>query len=301
MQPIFHDSPHPFLRSFFIFGISLIGFALAGAAAGALIDLLFYPGHGGFASILNTSPITDPNAWMPLMIFQACSAGFGFILCPFLYLKFGEKKSLAVFTGKISLPLLGLTVFIAVLFLFPLSVVVEWNEHMDFPDWMGAFKQWAVQAEESAHELTMFFTHFETPAHFLIGLTVIAVLPAIGEELLFRGFIQNYLWKAFRSPHAAIWATAFLFSAIHLQFFGFFPRMLLGALFGYLYWQSGSLWIPIVGHFTNNALNLVLLYLHQLSLIKFDPDSNPHLPAYAVMLPLTAFVFLLFRFKKLAS
>jgi hypothetical protein len=89
---------------------------------------------------------------------------------------------------------------------------------------------------------------------------MIAILPALGEELLFRGLIQHLISRWFRNSHVAIFGTAFLFSFIHFQFFGFVPRFLLGLYFGYLLFWSGSLWLPIVAHLINNGL--AVFYYH---------------------------------------
>jgi membrane protease YdiL (CAAX protease family) len=88
---------------------------------------------------------------------------------------------------------------------------------------------------------------------FIYNLLIMAVIPAIGEELLFRGVIQQQLHFRLKNPHMAIWITAMLFSAIHMQFYGFIPRMLLGAFFGYLMVWTQSLWVPVLAHFLNNA------------------------------------------------
>jgi membrane protease YdiL (CAAX protease family) len=90
---------------------------------------------------------------------------------------------------------------------------------------------------------------------------MIAVLPAVGEELLFRGVIQKLFSKITRSHHWGIWISAILFSALHLQFYGFIPRLLLGAMFGYLLVWSGSLWLPILAHFINNAAAVTALFM----------------------------------------
>ena len=87
---------------------------------------------------------------------------------------------------------------------------------------------------------------------------------------MFRGIVQRKFYIAFKNPHLAIWLSAFIFSAIHLQFYGFFPRMLLGAMFGYFYFWTGNLWVPILGHIFNNGLALILIHLVHLK--KVSPD-----------------------------
>jgi len=99
------------------------------------------------------------------------------------------------------------------------------------------------------------------PGEFLLNLLVIAVLPAIGEELLFRGIVQQQLQRALRRPAVAIWLTAIIFSAIHMQFAGFIPRLILGATLGYLFFWTKNLWMPILAHFATNAVQVIAQYV----------------------------------------
>jgi membrane protease YdiL (CAAX protease family) len=107
----------------------------------------------------------------------------------------------------------------------------------------------------------------------LLNLFVVAILPAIGEELIFRGAFQKLFSQLFKNKHIGIWLAAALFSAIHLQFYGFIPRMLLGAIFGYLLYWSGSLWVPIWAHFVNNAMGVTLSYLSQKGIVSEDIEN----------------------------
>lgn len=93
-----------------------------------------------------------------------------------------------------------------------------------------------------------------------LNLVFIAVVPALCEELFFRGFMLSNM-RRFMNVHVAIWLTAIVFSSLHGQIFGFMPRLLLGALFGYLVFWSGSLWPAVVAHFTNNAVAGIVAYL----------------------------------------
>ena len=93
----------------------------------------------------------------------------------------------------------------------------------------------------------------------LFNIFLIAFIPAMGEELFFRGALQGALrdWKGIKT---AIWITAIVFSAIHLQFYGFVPRMLLGAFFGYLIFWSNSIWPAVLAHFVNNVMAVIFYY-----------------------------------------
>jgi hypothetical protein len=107
----------------------------------------------------------------------------------------------------------------------------------------------------------------------VLNLFVLAVIPALGEELLFRGLLQKMFNELFKNKHIAILVTAAIFSAIHMQFYGFIPRMLLGALFGYLLVWSGSIWVPVLAHFFNNAMVVIFSYLSSKSLLPFDENT----------------------------
>ncbi len=109
-------------------------------------------------------------------------------------------------------------------------------------------------------------------------LAPIALIPAIGEELVFRGLIQPKIYKMSRNVHVAVWLTGFIFSFIHLQFYGLIPRMLLGVLFGYLYAWSGNLWYSILGHFINNGFTLIMYYLHQRQSVTINIEDTASVP-----------------------
>jgi membrane protease YdiL (CAAX protease family) len=107
---------------------------------------------------------------------------------------------------------------------------------------------------------------------------VVAVLAGVSEELLFRGVLQNIILKTTKNPHLAIWFTAFTFSFIHFQFYGFVPRMLLGALFGYLYFWTKSLWIPMFAHIVNNGFTLIMAYMNDMKMVKVDIEDTKSVP-----------------------
>ncbi|MFT7056681.1 MAG: membrane protease YdiL (CAAX protease family) [Roseivirga sp.] len=171
-----------------------------------------------------------------------------------------------------------LALFSTVAFILVNGYIIEWNANINLPEFMSGFEEWAKELEQSMAETTKLFTTFDSFGAFALAFIVVAVIPGIGEELLFRGLLQNSLHRWTRNTHIAIWASAFIFSAIHLQFYGLFPRMALGALFGYLYVWSGNLWYPIIAHIANNGISLTVAYLFQLEIIKVDPDDPETMP-----------------------
>ncbi len=178
-------------------------------------------------------------------------------------------------------PLHFLGIALAGMLLFPLiQTLAVWNQSWDIPGELGV---WARQAEENAQRLIAFLTQFDSFGVFLLGIFVMAVLPAVGEELLFRGLLQNQLKGLFGNRHVAVWLGALIFSAVHFQFYGFVGRALLGLWFGYLYERSGSLRWPIWAHFFHNGFTLLLLYLHQQGFITTDINQDDYPSIYSVI------------------
>ena len=154
---------------------------------------------------------------------------------------------------------------------------------MVFPEFLKGVEDWMRIQEEKLEEATIFLTTINNPLEFLTAMIVIAVIPAIGEELLFRGLIQNQVHSWTKNAHLAVWITGILFSAIHVQFYGFVPRMLLGVLFGYMYLWSGNLLYPMLAHFANNGFQIILLYLYSSKMTDFNIDTAETVP-WAVFL-----------------
>ena len=138
-----------------------------------------------------------------------------------------------------------------------INLLADWNSQIVFPESLRAFEQWAKQQEETAARLTERFLQADNIGILLINIGLMALLPALSEELSFRGTMQ----QIFGNGHAAIWATAIIFSAIHMQFYGFIPRMLMGAMFGYIFVWTENLWVPVLMHFTNNGLAVLVYYI----------------------------------------
>lgn len=152
-----------------------------------------------------------------------------------------------------------------------ISMLAEWNKGIELPSFLASMEEMMRQMEESAKEVTDQFLNTSSVGMMFVNLFVIALLPAVGEEMMFRGWLQRVLGKSV-NYHTAIWVSAFVFSAIHFQFYGFIPRMLIGAALGYLYCYTGSLWASIVAHFTNNAVAVISAFLVYNGYISINPD-----------------------------
>lgn len=298
LQPGLVSDRRPIVSLMLIVLMVFAGFTVIGPVLGYQIASFFY--EGNILEVLQ-DPVNAPDARNVLLIAQGIAAFVGLIIVPLAYLKFYErKKLLTFFKPVVSVPAaLILVPLIGINFLVAISPIAEWNETVNFPDFMGGFEQWARQQEDMAAKLTEVFTTFNSTGQFLSAFVIIAVLAGFGEELVFRGFFQNEFQRLTGNPHLAIWISAFLFSVIHLQFYGFLPRMLLGALFGYLYIWSRNLWVPMFAHFFHNGFTLVMLFLYQQKITEIDIDSNESAPFSTILLCAGITILLLYIFRRI--
>lgn len=181
-----------------------------------------------------------------------------------------------------------------------INLTAELNGQFQLPEYLKGLEHWMKNSEEKAMELTKTFLVMESPMDLLYNIILIGIVPAVGEELIFRGVVQQTISNGMRNHHVGIWVSAALFSAIHLQFYGFIPRMLLGAFFGYLLVISGSIWLPIFAHFLNNATAVILAYFVGIETMeeKLDKIGATQDTLIYSAVSLIVFVFLMRFFKK---
>ena len=209
----------------------------------------------------------------------------GMILLPLLYVFYIRKElNELIFKpswfqiGNFSLIALSVT-FVILPFL---GVITDWNKAITLPKSWESIELGMRVLEDKAAEMTKLIVICNSTGELLLVIFTVALLPAIGEELVFRGILQNGLIKAFGNKHVAVLISAAVFSFIHFQFFGFFPRMLLGIVLGYLYITSGNILVSMVMHFTNNAMAVIALNLHAQGKLGIDPDSSKDLPIISI-------------------
>ncbi len=176
---------------------------------------------------------------------------------------FGDKIARYLKINKVPKFILILLAIAILIALTPaMNFVVEWNEGISLPESLKGLEDWFKQMENDAKKMSEMFLAANSFSTYLSNVLVLALIPAIGEEFLFRGVLQKIFYKWSNKIHLSIWLSAFLFSAMHFQFYGFVPRMLLGALFGYMLFWSGNLWIPVIAHFFNNLLAVSVFYFN---------------------------------------
>lgn len=280
-----------------IFLVAMMGFVIVGPLIGILLASFYF--DGDIITMLSqlATPKNYPGIKTPFFIVQACATFIGLVFTPALYiLAFEKKNPLTIFKKQ---PLYSqsilLTCLVVIIFMIPNTFFIDWNANLSLPEFMKGFENWARQKEDLAAEATSLLTTFDSLNQFIFAFVVMAILAGVGEELVFRGMLQPELQRATGNIHAAIWISAILFSAIHVQFFGFIPRMLLGVLFGYLYYWSGNILIPMLAHFVNNGFSLIMVYLYQLGIVSIDMDAGePASPFLIVLFTLFTFGILLY-------
>lgn len=242
--------------------------------------------------------------YLPAQRILITAQQIGLFLVPALFMARIEGQQTRVFYGFKRPD--GALLFIVLLIMACTLPLLEWvtalNQKMAFPDALKGLEKWMKDAEAQAMETTKALLKMNHIGAFLVNIGMIALLPALAEELMFRGALQRALGRMFNNTHVAIWFSAFIFSAIHMQFYGFLPRLFLGAGFGYLYFWSGSLWYAIFAHFINNAYAVCAAWYMQknnIPLSEADKTMNIAWYGYVISAILT---FLLFRyFKKQAK
>lgn len=299
-NPLYAHGKNPWILLLALTGITIGGVLFIGQAMAFVTAIVMSGVSWDELMQILMSPTSYPEQRTMFLTWQGMASIGGFVIAPLIfYYTFIGGNLIKDFIKIPSDILMVLLIVVILIFSFMVvnTVFIDWNANIKLPESLAGVEKWANDLEESMKVLTEYLTEFDSVGYFLLAVFVIAVIPGVGEELLFRGFLQNLLKRIFKNDHAAIWVAAFLFSAIHFQFYGFIPRMLLGALFGYLYVWSGNLLVPIVAHFLNNFISLAALYVYQKGLTDIDVESTEALPTVYIIIFSALFVVTLIFFK----
>lgn len=179
-----------------------------------------------------------------------------------------------------------------------LNQIIYWNAEMHLPDSLHRLEESWRQMEEVNAAFTDTLTSDTSWWGLFSGILVVGIITGLAEEMFFRGGLQGTLVRSSLPPHAAIWITAPVFSFMHFQMFGFVPRLLLGAWFGYLYWWSGSLWLSATAHAFNNSLVVLFTWLEKRGAVGSSIDmagvDETGFPYMAVASSLLFTIFLIY-------
>lgn len=270
VQPIFSETS-PLLVVFLLVLCVLTGSLLGAAALYGLGYLQGISVQEALGQINESSPLGLRNFIRTSTLINHLTT---FILPAIFFAWFFYRRHWLAFL-RLNRTIKLINVILGILFIASSFPLAQWlfqvNKAIPLPDW-------ATTMENSAGGLITGLLRMDTPGELLFNLLIIALIPAIGEELLFRGVIQQKLAYFTRRPELAVWLAAILFSAFHLQFMGFLPRLLLGAVLGYLLFWTGNMWIPILAHFMNNAVQILVAYFLPDQLSNMNVENPQPIP-----------------------
>jgi len=245
--------------------------------------------------------ILNPDNANEVRLMQFISTLFFFFLPAFFYAKICHKKALK-HLGFIKMPgIPQLAIVFAIMFfaLFIVGALTELWQQIPFPQgWQLKFKA----AEEMYNKQMLVMARMNGIGDYIVSILIVALLPAVFEEAIFRGALQNLLSRWLKAPVWAIVITAIIFSAIHGSYDGFVPRFVLGFILGWLFYRTGNIWVNIAAHFINNAIGITVLYYYSkpgkpVDLSKIDE----HFPVWLGAVGVIGVIGLLFAFDKVSK
>ena len=250
---------------------------------------------------LMTGDYSPTNGRMAMFFVQGIGSGIGLWVAAYVIMHFIDKADLhwEIQFPRFNIAGAGLVILICLAGMLFNTLLIYFNSKLVLPEFMSGIESWMRDMETQTMELTIYLTDFQTIPELLTGLVVIGLLAGIGEEMFFRGLIQPKMHLYTGNAHAGVWITAFIFSAIHLQFYGFLPRLFLGGMFGYLYYYSGSLTYPILAHIVNNSFTVLMVYSSNEGMIDFDLESTDTVSYPAAIIGLLVLMAGIFYFKKI--
>ena len=157
--------------------------------------------------------------------------------------------------------------------------LVTANEAMSLPASLSSLEHWMRTMEDSAAETTKQILDIHTVGELIACVLVVGVMAGLSEEMLFRGAMLRMMQDSRLGKHVVVWIVAIIFSAFHMQFYGFFPRLVLGLWLGYLLVWTGSLWVPIIAHTLNNSTVVIFSYLSNKGIVPADYGDTIGIPA----------------------
>jgi len=262
--------------------------------------LALVPWYGsGVINMLSIPDLSNPGVIAAFKVLQIINMAGGLLLPALVYLWLCDPGS-GKFAGLTQpAPLIAVGLSIAVILIA--QPVIGWtseiNSHLSLPEWLSFLETRMKSAEIQNAKITEAFLSTTSAKGLIVNIFMIAILPAFSEEILFRGVLAELFRKWTKSIHLAVFISSFIFAAIHMQFYGFLPRFLLGMALGYLFFWSGSLWLPIAAHFANNFLSVIVEFLFRKGIIQTNAEnlglsSTPLVIALSIVMITGVFYYL---------
>ncbi len=285
----------------------LLGLTGAGVIIGGIVSLIPLIGKiemsklGSLSGESLMDAILKPENANALRLMQFIATLVMFFLPAFFYAKLCHKNAIK-HLGFIKMPSIKqLLLVIAIMFfaLFIVGALAEAWQLIPFPkNWQQQFKA----AEETYKRQMQVMARMDGLGDFILSLFIVALLPAIFEEVIFRGALQNLLSRWLKTPVWAIVITSIIFSAIHGSYDGFVPRFLLSFILGWLFYRTGNIWLNIVAHFVNNAIGVTMLYVYSKpGQITDISKLEDHFPFWLGAMGIVAVIALLYALEKVSE
>lgn len=289
-NPLIHLRP---FSALLVLLLILLASTLIFTALALVSGLAFFPEEVVYGG---ADAIDHPRALSWLRLNQLISQVGVFVLPPLLLamLLYGLKgigEGLGLRTKSPSRSWMAGIIFLFAAIPF-VNVLMEWNMALHLPESMQALEAWLREQEETANALSQVFLDDASLQGLFLNILIVVLMPAFGEELLFRAGFQPLFIRWLRNPHLGIFLAALFFSALHLQFFGFFPRLLLGLVLGYAYYWTRNLWIPVVMHLINNLTIVLVSWASARNWISFDESALTGSASIYALVPAALLLFL---------
>jgi uncharacterized protein len=278
----------------------LIGFAFAGLLIAFAISIPVWTNMTGKSIKEMETAMTDPAYSNAVRIIQSVTAIIGFLLPAILtaYLLNRRPMKLIGFYGKINWKQVGLVFIIMFVALFVSGFLSYVNEMIPVTE---SLKLKFDKMEADYNRQVEAIIGLNNAYEYILALIIMAFLPALCEETLFRGGLQNFLTRSTRMPWLSIIIVSILFSLAHFSFYGFLSRFFLGGILGLLYQYSGKIWLNILAHFFNNAFAITALYVYKLQGKPLEEVINDKAATLWGILALPVVIALLVVFKKITA
>jgi uncharacterized protein len=278
-KPFFEHLP-PYLKLIMLVVLVLVSLLFA-SLIGTVLAIPFF-GQDAIQNMGNLKDYSDPAVISQLKYWQIVSQIGLFVIPVIAFVLFTARKKTEYLylRSKPSFLFLAVALVIMLIGLPLINWMMELNMQLQLPQSWSGIDHWMRQTEDDANKLTEAFLVTTSSSSFMVNLLMIAVIPAIGEELLFRGLVMRLFREWTKNVHVAIFISGAIFSFIHFQFLGFLPRFMMGVMFGYMLYWSGSIWVPMLAHFINNATAVIVgfvaaTWFPDLDFNTFGSSNNP--------------------------
>jgi len=278
----------------------LIGFAVAGLLLASFISIPVWTSMTGKSIKAMETGMSDPANSNAIKIIQSISAIVGFFI-PAVFTAFllnRKPMKLIGFPGKINWQQVGLVFTIMITAIFVSAFLSYVNEKIPITDfWRIKF----TKMENDYSKQVEAIIRLNNTGEYILALIIMAFLPALCEETLFRGGLQNFLTRSTKMPWLSIIIVSLIFSAAHFSYFGFLPRVFLGIVLGLIYEFSGKIWLNIIAHFLYNAIAVTALYIYKLQGKPLNESIAEKSTSWEGILLLPVFIGLFYLFYKMTA